>query len=498
MSRDPEPSRRYHFGDGTGAGVLLGMSMRQAAPLVLGVVWLTLGFMVGLVVIGMIGPVLGAIASFGRWKRAPLHEVAIPGATLLSDRLRGRDTWTRRSLLSAGEAPVPGELPKPMLGLELLEESIAWAPGDRFAAVVLDQRAGTVSMVLRVEGAGFPVASPAEQDGYVASWGSALAPLARAHSPIARMTWQDWAHPAGVADHRRFLASVSSTSSHGAASDDYEQLLLEQAPFSIEHEVLLTLTVELRRVRKRRGADHRRTAIDALVDETKQFCLRLESAGFVAGAPLSCSDLSSSLRRRCDPLRDERVPVDRQSLATAAGMAGVEWGPMAVSSDWFDIRVDGCAHRSYRIATWPMLPVGADWMGPLLTLDDTTKTVTVVLEPVPLGQAAQDANRQMTSLEADQMQKERHGFRLTARERRRHDDVETRERELAEGHPLFRHVGLVTVSARDLEALEDAAARVEQAAAQSLLDLRPLAGRQGDGWVASLPLGRSVRKGGWR
>ena len=63
-----------------------------------------------------------------------------------------------------------------------------------------------------------------------------------------------------------------------------------------------------------------------------------------------------------------------------------------------------------------MLPVGADWFGPLLTLDDATKTVTVVLEPVPLGQAAQDANRQMTSIEADQMQKERHGFRLTARE----------------------------------------------------------------------------------
>ena len=96
------------------------------------------------------------------------------------------------------------------------------------------------------------------------------------------------------------------------------------------------------------------------------------------------------------------------------------------------------------------------------------------------------------------MQKERHGFRLTARERRRHDDVETRERELAEGHPLFRHVGIVTVTAADLDGLDDASARVEQAAAQSLLDLRPLAGRQEQGWVASLPLGRSVRKGSWR
>ena len=72
------------------------------------------------------------------------------------------------------------------------------------------------------------------------------------------------------------------------------------------------------------------------------------------------------------------------------------------------------------------------------------------------------------------------------------------ERELAEGHPLLRHVGIVTVTATNLDELEEASARVEQAAAQSLLDLRPLAARQAEGWVASLPLGRSVRAGGWR
>lgn len=498
MSLDADRSRRYHFPDGANAGVLLGMSMRQAAPLVVGIVWLTFGFMTGQIVLGMLGPLLGAVVSFGRWQRTPLHEVAAPGLALLRRRLLGRNEWTRRSLLASGTAPEAEDLPASMAGLQLLEEVVTWAPGERSVAVLFDHPAGTVSMVVRVEGAGFPVASPAEQDGLVASWGAALAPLARAHSPIARLTWQEWAHPAGVADHRRFLDTVSAPSIHHGACGDYDQLLLDQSPFSIEHEVLLTLTVELRRVRKRRGADHRRTAIDALTDETRQFCLRLESSGFDAEAPLTCAELSSALRRRCDPLRDERVPIDRRSLAAAAGVAGVEWGPMAVAPDWFDVRVDGCSHRSYRVAMWPMLPVGGDWMAPLLTLGDATKTVTVVLEPVPLGQAAQDANRQMTSIEADQMQKERHGFRLTARERRRHDDVETRERELAEGHPLFRHVGIVTVTASDTDELEDAAARVEQAAAQSLLDLRPLAARQEQGWVASLPLGRSVKKGGWR
>jgi hypothetical protein len=170
---------------------------------------------------------------------------------------------------------------------------------------------------------------------------------------------------------------------------------------------------------------------------------------------------------------------------------------MAVEPGWFEVRVDGSWHRSFAIAGWPMLPVGADWMAPLLTVDDVTRTVSIVLEPVPLTAAAQDANRQLTSIEADHQQKERHGFRLTARERRRQSDVETRERELAEGHPLFRHVGVVTVTAATLDELDDACHRVEQAAAQSLLDVRPLAARQAEGWVASLPLGRSARQGMW-
>ena len=47
--------------------------------------------------------------------------------------------------------------------------------------------------------------------------------------------------------------------------------------------------------------------------------------------------------------------------------------------------------------------------------------------------------------------------------------------------------------APDTVALDEACALAEQSAAQSLLDLRPLAARQGEGWVASLPVGRSVK-----
>ena len=111
--------------------------------------------------------------------------------------------------------------------------------------------------------------------------------------------------------------------------------------------------------------------------------------------------------------------------------------------------------------------------------------MTVVLEPVPMRKAALAADREVMSREADADMKTQKGFRVNARERKRLSDVEARERELSEGHAEFQFVGIVTVTAVD----------VEQAAAQSLLDLRPLDARHELGWLASLPLGRALTRG---
>jgi hypothetical protein len=411
-------------------------------------------------------------------------------------RWRKQSIWTRTSLTGSNNAS-NDNLPAALAGLKLLDVADTGLAQQRSIGVIADRRAATLSIVLALRGSGFPVASPAEQDALVGLWGNALAPLARARCPVSRVTWQEWAHPVGMDGHREFLASAGADRAENDARRDYEQLLVQQSPFTIAHEVLLTVTADLRRVRARRGVGAEQVAVEALVDEVRQLGARLETAGISVMGPLSLGEISQAVRIRCDPERTSAPLSSASSLAVACHRYSHHWGPMAVEPDWLHVRVDGSAHRSYFVASWPMLPVRADWMGPLLTVDGASRTVTIVMERVALTAAAQDANRQLTSIEADQQQKERHGFRLTARERRRHDDVEARERELAEGHPLFRHVGLVTVTAPTLDLLEDASATVEQAAAQSMLDLRPLAARQVEGWVASLPLGRSVRQGKW-
>ena len=374
-----------------------------------------------------------------------------------------------------------------------------WVPAGP-VAVVRDRRAGTVSATVSATATGFPVKSLREQDGMLAGWGAALSPLARHQCPVVRVTWQEWSHPEGVAAHREFLAAA--TARRGPHPDpatvaDYELLLDQQAPVTVAHDVTLTLTVDVRRARRRRNASQLDAATAALSEELRLFVARLEAAGIVTSEPLSPVELSCLLRLRSDPGRGRpgQLRALRQSLAAAAGRGAIEWGPMAVETTWSTCRVDGSLHRSYRMASMPMLPVAADWLGPLLVGPATTRTVTMVLEPVEAAKAAAAANRQLTSLEASDTDKAERKFRVTARERRRREDAEARERELARGHAEFRHTGFVAVTAADPDALDEACAAVEQAAGQSLVDLRPLAARQGAGWVTSLPLGRSVRPG---
>lgn len=481
-------ARTYRFADSQRPGLLLGLSGRQALPLIAGVLILAASLQSPLPPgVGLMGPIVGTAVAFGRWQGAPLSETLIPGTRLWVLRLAGRHRWMRPPLLGDNTS---GALPRPLRGLELLEQTEA------DTAVVRDRRAGTVTGVLRVRGHGFPLSSRAEQDALLAAWSAALSPFARERSPIAAVTWQEWAHPVGADDHRSFLTSTGVHERSGeTAASDYLALIDQQAPQTVAHDILVSVTVDQRRVRVRRGGGGRlAAALDTLEGELRLFASRLDAAGLSVSGPLSPVEVSTAVRVRSDPSRSTQVATLSRSLAAAVRRGALEWGPMLVETSRTQVLVDGTFHRSFRIAGWPQLPVAADWMSDLLTTTPAVRTVTVVMEPVPMGRAARAADREVMAREADADMKTQKGFRVNARERKRLADVEARERELSEGHAEFSFVGVVDVTATDLDRLDDACADVEQAAAQSLLDLRPLDARHDQGWVASLPLGRSLAR----
>jgi hypothetical protein len=480
--------RAYRFADANKPGLLLGLGTRQAIPVVVGVLLLALVLQTPLPPeVGIVGPVAGCVVAFGRWRGAPLAETLAPGVRLLARRRLGRRRWVRPPLLGDNTNAV---LPKPLHGLELLE-----TPDVPFG-IVRDRAAGQVTAVLKVRGQGFPLASAIEQDAILAGWGASLSPFARAHSPVVQVVWQEWAHPVGSDDHRAFLDTMGLRSRVGEpAVADYAALVDEQAPVTIAHEILVAVTVDQRKVRARRRAGSRLTAaVDSLAEELRLFSARLDAAGLSVEGPLSALEVSAAVRVRSDPSRAAQVATMTRSLAAAARRGALEWGPLVVEPDWGHVHVDGAYHRSYRIASWPKLPVGSDWLSGLLVNTQCVRTLTVVLEPVPMSRAARAADREVMAREADADMKTQKGFRVNARERKRLADVESRERELSEGHAEFSFVGIVTVTAGDLDQLDDDCSDVEQAAAQSLLDLRPLEARQELGWVAALPMGRAVSR----
>ena len=471
--------------------MILGLSGRQAIPITIGILALAVVLQTGLhPLIGVIGPLLGITIAIGKWRSAPLTDTLIPGSRLNLAKTLRRHRWVRPPLVGDNTNHT---LPGPLRGLELIEHGDSQRRGIAF---VRDRQAGTLTVALRIHGHGFPLASAPEQDTMLTSWAAALSPFARERSPITTIAWHEWAHPVTSAVHADFLHTVGvTTRATNPAVADYQALIAHQAPVTVAHDVLVTVTASLRKIRSRRSHPSRlRAAIETLTDEVRLFTGRLEAAGLTVDPPLDAIELSAAVRVRSNPARGPQIAALTRSLAAAAHRGCLEWGPMVVEADWTHTRIDGAFHRSYRIAAWPQLPVGSDWMNELLTSTRAIRTVTVVLEPVPMGRAARAADREVMSREADADMKTQKGFRVNARERKRLTDVETRERELSEGHAKFQFVGIIDVTAPDLDTLDDACADVEQAAAQSLLDLRPLDARHELGWLATLPLGRALTR----
>jgi hypothetical protein len=276
----------------------------------------------------------------------------------------------------------------------------------------------------------------------------------------------------------------------------YRELIEHAGPISTEHDVLLTVTVDHRRVRlqRRRAADDHETAAEnALLDEVQMLMSRLETAGVICDTPLSPAELAEVFRSRLDPFGLNATSTGRRSLADLAGFVSVtNAGPLAVHAAWDHVRVDRALHAGYVIAEWPRLEVPPNWLEPLVLHTGGVRTVALHYEPVAPSRSQRQVDRETVKLTSDEEQRTRTGFRIGARHRRAQAEVLEREAEIVAGYGEFEFVGFVVVSAPDIESLDRSCAEYEQAAAQSGLELRRLDGRHDLALACMLPVGRGV------
>jgi hypothetical protein len=165
---------------------------------------------------------------------------------------------------------------------------------------------------------------------------------------------------------------------------------------------------------------------------------------------------------------------------------------MAVEVAWGRVHADGTWHATFWVSEWPRIDVGPDFLAPFLLPSAVRRTVSVVMEPLGPVEAARKIEKARTADIADAEIRRRGGFLATARRRREEEVLARRELELADGHAHYRFTGYVTVSAADLDGLDEAVATVEQSAARAGIELRRCYGAQLESLLCALPLGRGL------
>ena len=488
MARD-RVERAYRLEPLDTSGVFLGLGIVQCCLLGAGITVAVLAITAGASVPVAAAPILAAVlASFARVGGHAVSEwlPLLTGWTWARLR-RGRRWNAELPLWSSTEAKAP--MPPCLEGLDIV--GIDWRPALDLGAV-RDRHRRTLTAVIPVTGPQFVVEARGEQERLLAGWGDVLAQFAVERSVVTHLAWSDLARPSGMEEHLAWLGNGRRGEPHQAASRSYRELVDVGTATAVSHDVVVTVTVARDRLgRHRTGSGHADEHLQrALVTSTEALLRGLRTAGLAAEEPLGPAGIQRLVRARVDPVTTVRRRmstgrlIDRLALVRS-GTAG----PLSLDLEWSLVRVDGAFHRTWWIGTWPRLAVPPAWLEPFLSGGGVTRTMTVVLVPVPTYQSRRRIERDLVKLESDATTKEDKGRRVDARHRRATQALLDREDELVSGYPEMGYAGLVTVAARTLDDLDEHAEMIEQLARENGMDLRLLDARQDVAWAAALPLG---------
>lgn len=474
------PPRVYRLAPLDRTGVLLGLSAIQCGLLGLGVFAAGAALQAQLPAPLVACPILVAVAlGFATWDGAPLHQ-------LLPARARHlfvAGVWHARLPLLHRHAAVEPEWPPFLAGIELVDQD--------GIGVIADGCGRLLTASIAVFGREFSLAERGEQDRILDGWGEVLNGFCRERGAVCRVRVTEWAGPAGTLDIDEGLPPQTPALRPELLAA-YRELVAEATPTAVRHDVLISITVDRRRIRAgRRSAKTGDAGVTVLREELAGLASRLDAAGFRCSPPLDVSTLAKAIRSRLDPTVIQR-DGHPGTLAEAAGVAPWNAAPLSVDTDLRHLRADGSVHRAYWVCDWPRLDQGPNWLEPLLLHAGGTRTFALHYEPVARSRSQRRVDRDSTRLAADEEHRTRAGFRIAASHRRAQSAVADREAELVAGYCELEYAGFAVVTAPDLDTLERSCAEYEQSAAQLGLQLRPLDGSHDLGVAAALPIARGV------
>ena len=344
--------------------------------------------------------------------------------------------------------------------------------------------------VLACRALSFSLLDAEAQERRLSRWGLVLS--GAAGTPVRRIQWLERTVPAQGDELARWVARERDPEVPLRGTpmiDSYLELIGTGARVSQEHEILVSLEVDSRRVRAR--GEH--AAARALIEQSERIVQGLEAADVKVLGALSPGQLARTLRTAFDPYARAELAVLETADLQRDGLTEAGAWPLGCEESWDHYRTDGAVHASYWIGGWPRVDVSPVFMDALLGRSNIVRTVAVTFEPIPPERSTREAEAAMTRDRADRELRRRFGQSETARQRQVEEATARREAELAAGHGEVRLAGFVTVTGRDADELRWACSEIHEHAARAHLELHRMYGQQADAFTFTLPLCRGLR-----
>jgi hypothetical protein len=385
----------------------------------------------------------------------------------------------------------PGQDPPPVTPAALSGVRIvAAAYGERNIGALSERSGRRLTAVLACRVGAFSLLDDDAQERRLARWGLVLS--GAGGTAIRRIQWIERTAPAPGDELARWVHAERDPAVPLRGTpmiDSYLELISSSAHVTQEHEILLAIQVDARRVRER-GAD---TVMRSLVEQTERVAQGLEAAEITVLGALSPGQLARTLRTAFDPYARAELATLEAAAPERDGLSEINAWPLGARETWDHYQSDGAVHASYWIGGWPRVDVSPMFMDSLLGRSSAVRTVAVTFEPLPADRSTREVEVAITRDRADRELRARFGQSETARQRQAAEATMRREAELAAGHAEVRLSGFITVSGRDRDDLRRACAEVLEHAARARLELHRLYGQQAAAFTFTLPLGRGLR-----
>ena len=376
--------------------------------------------------------------------------------------------------------------PRELRGIRIVDAAYR----DRPIGALSERSGRLLTAVLACRVVAFSLLDPDAQERRLARWGLVLS--GAASGPVRRIQWVERTAPAQGDELARWLHDERDPAVPLRGTpmiESYLELIGTTARVTQEHEILVAVQVEARRVRDR-GAG---AVMQALVEQTERVAQGLEAAEVTVLGALSSGQLARVLRTAFDPYARAELVALETADPDRDGLAELNAWPLGARDSWDHYRSDGAVHATYWIGGWPRVDVSPMFMDAVLGRSSAVRTVAVTIEPLATERSTREVEAAVTRDRADRELRHRFGQSETARQRQAQDATIRRESELAAGHAEVRLAGFVTVSGRDPDDLRRASSEVLEHAARARLELHRIYGQQADAFTFTLPLCRGLR-----